>query len=126
MFTFYAQNDRLYFCCIIQLVSIRSIHFNSFSYKLVLSNIVVYLADLDQLFSFNLGKYKLLSSYFCQIYAVLGAKFTQIDILTISKLTLRFRSPGTSTVWKANHSTLINISEVASVLNFQYFEKKIP
>ena len=93
LFTFYAQNDLLYFWCIIHLIQFISIHFNSFLFKLLLSTIVVYLVDLDQFFSFNFQKYKLLSSYICQIYTVLGAKFTQIDIITILKLTLRFRTP---------------------------------
>ena len=95
LFTFYAQNDLLYFWCIIHLIQFISIHFNSFLFKLLLSTIVVYLVDLDQFFSFNFQKYKLLSSYICQIYTVLGAKFTQIDIITILKLTLRFRTPCT-------------------------------
>ena len=93
LFTFYGQNDLLYFWCIIHLIQFISIHFNSFLFKLLLSTIVVYLVDLDQFFSFNFQKYKLLSSYICQIYTVLGAKFTQIDIITILKLTLRFRTP---------------------------------
>ena len=93
LFTFYDQNDLLYFWCIIHLIQLISIHFNSFLFKLLLSTIVVYLVDLDQFFSFNFQKYKLLSSYICQIYTVLGAKFTQIDIITILKLTLCFRTP---------------------------------